>query len=270
MKIDWSSLNEVYQEFIKGLRILPGMWRPHAAWEQVAWVKPPWPEDGYVWMDFPEVIITDDGSFLYAGHGPIGHPAVAHGALPKVPWQEVEGGIAFERKLPSGIIFGGSLVKADEHTVDLRLYVDNQSGETVRGLKMQTCAYLRTVNEFAQHTNDNKYVHVAGGDWTPLSQAFKIAEPKGKYRLGWRAGKPVADLPCIIVVSSQAERLVAMTWGKDTYSMVGNPNHPCMHADPAFPDLKPGEKYAIEGKLYFFEGSIADFEKLLGQSEKGK
>jgi len=108
----------------------------------------------------------------------------------------------------------------------MHLYVSNQSRETIRGLKMQTCAYLRMVDEFAQHTNDNKYVHVAGGDWMPLPQAMKISEPKGKFRLGWRGGPPVADIPCIITVSSKAKRLVAMTWHKDTYSMVGNPGHP--------------------------------------------
>jgi len=43
-----------------------------------------------------------------------------------------------------------------------------------------------------------------------------------------------------------------------------------MHADPAFPDLKPGEKYAIDGELYFFEGSISDFEKFLRQNQKDR
>ena len=29
-----------------------------------------------------------------------------------------------------------------------------------------------------------------------------------------------------------------------------------MHADPAFPDLPPGESASIRGKLFFFEGRL--------------
>ncbi|MBI3947828.1 MAG: hypothetical protein HY321_18050 [Armatimonadetes bacterium] len=263
---DWPGLDVAYREFIKGSGIRPGMWRPHAAWEQVAWVKPPWSEEGHVWLDFPEVIIGGDGSFLYAGHGPVGHPAVTHGALPKVPWREVAGGIAFERTLPSGIAFGGSVTGRDECRIDLRLHIRNGSGETLRGVKAQTCAYLRMIDEFAQRTNSNKYVHVAGGGWMPFPEALKIPEPRGKIRLGWRGGPPLADLPWVITLSSKAEQLVAMTWHADTFSLIGNPSHPCMHADPAFPDLAPGARHAIQGSLCFFEGSIADFDTYLQQS----
>ena len=70
----------------------------------------------------------------------------------------------------------------------------------------------------------------------------------------------MADLPVAVVVSNDAERLVAMTWFDDTLSMVGNPRHPCFHADPKFPDLAPGEQASIRGKLIFFNGPLAEFE----------
>lgn len=50
-----------------------------------------------------------------------------------------------------------------------------------------------------------------------------------------------------------------MTWGKDTLSMIGNPDHPCMHADPHFPDLQPGASASVKGLLVFFEGALRDF-----------
>ena len=33
-----------------------------------------------------------------------------------------------------------------------------------------------------------------------------------------------------------------------------------MHADPGFPDLKPGERSEIQGELIFFEGGVEQFE----------
>lgn len=259
--MDWTELQRVYDEFVTGMRVVPGMWRPHAEWEQVAWISPPWSDEGYLWLDFPEVIMVGD-EFLYAGHGPLDHPAIHHGPLPKAPWYEIEAGITFDRVMPNGLAFGGKLTRgADAQTVHMSLYVRNGTSGAIHGLKMQTCAYLRQLNGFDDRTLGNKYVHVAGKGWVSLADAGEIKEETGTYRLGWRKGPAIADLPLIVSRSSEGERLVAMTWHEDTYSMVSNPNHPCMHADPAFPDLAPGEAHSIQGELIFFEGSLSEFER---------
>lgn len=252
--------HDVYTKFITGMHIVPGMWRPHAHWEQVAWVSPPWAEDGYVWLDFPEVIMRD-GEFLYAGHGPVGHPLVHHDALPRVPWIEVENGIGFERVLPGGLAFGGTLVRHGESVVDMVLVLRNGTADPLCGLKMQTCAYLRELHDFDDKTLDNKYVHVPEKGWLRFSEAPRTNLDQARYRLGWRGGPLVADRPYMVTVSPEKERLIAMTWNDDTFSLIGNPNHPCMHADPAFPDIWPGQEYTISGKLIFHEGTIETFEQ---------
>ena len=53
--------------------------------------------------------------------------------------------------------------------------------------------------------------------------------------------------------------MVGMTWHKNTHSLIGNLNHPCMHADPIFPDIEPGQERRIRGELLFFEGSLEAF-----------
>ena len=55
-------------------------------------------------------------------------------------------------------------------------------------------------------------------------------------------------------------RLLAYTWGKHTLSMVGNAARPCVHADPFFPNLEPGENATIRGRIGFFEGTLGDFD----------
>ena len=52
---------------------------------------------------------------------------------------------------------------------------------------------------------------------------------------------------------------MAIEWGEATYSLVGNPAHPCMHADPVWPDLAPGESAEIAGRLIFLDGSLDGF-----------
>ncbi len=181
---------------------------------------------------------------------------------PTIAWHEVPGGIAYERHLPNNVTFGGKITAASGG-VDLEIFITNGSSGPLNDIKLQTCFFLRAIREFSAYTADNKYVHVPERGWMPFAKARQQPAEKGKYRLGWRGGPRISDLPIMVTLSSMAERLVACTWGEDTRSLVCNPEHPCMHADPVLPDLSPGESATIRGKLIFFEGSLEDFTERL-------
>jgi hypothetical protein len=249
---------DTYETHVSGIRIVPGQWRPHYHWEQIAWISPPWPSQDYLWLDFPEAIFTDQGLMYLSAVNPAFSTVFSD--LPKVPWEERAGGIGFERKLPNGIRFGGSVTRHGEKAVDLELHIANRSEEPMTGITLQTCAYLRAIKEFAEFTTENKFVHIASRGWVSFAEAVALPEIEAPYRVGWRTrGKRMADLPVMVTVSSEAERFVAMTWGTSTLSMVSNPGHPCMHADPYFPALDPGEHASIRGKILFSEGLVSDF-----------
>lgn len=250
-------VKDTYETQAKGIRILPGHWRPHYPWEQIAWVSPSWPSQDYIWLDFPEAIFTSQG-LIFLSH--INPPIdTVYQELPQVPWRTLDNGIAFERTLPNGVRFGGSVRRANATSVDLELSLDNGSSEPLNNITMQTCAFLRGIKEFADYTVDNKQVHVKG-KWVGYSEAKEMEENGDPYRVGWRtSGKLLCDWPVMVTVSNQAERLVAMTWLDDTLSMVSNYRHPCFHADPKFRDLEPGAAQTIRGKLIFFEGPIGEF-----------
>lgn len=248
-----------YETHAKGIRILPGAWRPHYPWEQIAWVSPAWPSQEYLWLDFPEAIFVGR-SLLFLSHL---HPeaSIVYPELPPVPWRPTADGIAFVRVLPNGLEFGGSVTREDATTVRLDLRIKNGSREPLREITLQTCAYLRGIKEFADYTRDNKFVHVPDAGWIPLSQALTLPPGGSPYRAGWRTkGKPVVDWPVLVTKSNVAERWVGMTWRQDTLSLIGNPNHPCMHADPKLKDLEPGESASLRGALFFFEGPLANFD----------
>jgi hypothetical protein len=254
-----SKSGDTYETHAKGIRILPGKWRPHYPWEHIAWISPAWPSQDYLWLDFPEAIFVGQ-SLLYLSHLSPDAPTV-YAILPKSPWQEVANGVGFERRLPNGLTFGGSVTRQSETTVALELRLQNGSPEPLKNITLQTCAFLRGIKEFADYTRDNKFVHVPGTGWVTLNQARELPPGDSPYRVGWRTkGKPVADWPVMVTRSNLAERWVGMTWRKDTLSLIGNPNHPCMHADPKFKDLAPSEAAAIHGTIFFFEGKLADFD----------
>lgn len=251
---------ETYETQAKGIRILPGHWRPHYPWEHIAWISPSWPSQDYLWFDFPEAIFSSQG-LLFLSHINPPIPTV-YASLPAAPWDVQADGISFERVLPSGISFGGSLKKSAETVVDLELHIDNGSKEPLNDIELQTCAFLRGIKEFGDYTRENKFIHTPEQGWISMEAARAL--PQGgtqPYRVGWRSrGNPVSDVPMIITQSNVGDRFFALTWRESTLSMVSNPNHPCAHADPKFPNLPPGARASIAGKLVFFEGKLADFD----------
>ena len=38
----------------------------------------------------------------------------------------------------------------------------------------------------------------------------------------------------------------------------GNDKCPCAHADPSFPDTAPGDRHAVQGRIWFYEGDDID------------
>lgn len=241
-----------------GIRLFPGQWRPHYPFEQIAWLNPPWPSEDYVWLDFPEALFAN-GDLLYLSHVNPAFPA-RFPDLPRVEWQQNENSLHFTRLLPNGLRFGGSLQVIEDSVVALTLFLENGSEARLKEIRLQTCAYLRQLKEFAQFTLSNKYVHLPRGGWAPLPEAHQAPE-LGRYRQGFRGSGPqVADLPVLATISANGERLLAMTWYEATISLGSNPGHPCMHADPGFPELAPGARETIRGELIFFDGSLAQFE----------
>ncbi|HOJ33893.1 MAG TPA: hypothetical protein PKY35_03390 [Candidatus Hydrogenedentes bacterium] len=247
-----------YENEAKGIRIFPGLWRPHYPWEHIAWISPSWPSQDYIWLDFPEAIFTDKGLIFLSHINP--QVKSEYHDLPSVPWQTQADGICFERELPNGVKFGGSISQKSPNQIELRLTLFNGLKEPLRDITLQTCAFLRAIREFSDFTRDNKLVFIKDTGWTPLSQAMNFQEIDAPYRVGWRIrGRRLADLPIILTLSNQEERFFAFTWGKSTLSMVGNPNHPCVHADPCFPDLEPGQEAQIRGVICFVEGNVEEF-----------
>lgn len=261
-------MTETYETHAKGIRILPGQWRPHYRFEQIAWVSPPWPSQDYIYLDFPEAIFSSLG-LLYLSHVNPPIPTVFTD-LPPVPWQSADNRLSFERQLPNDVVFGGSLATSDPSIVEMELFIHNGTAQPIRDIKLQTCAFLRGIREFSAHSMSNKYVHVADKGWIPFEAAQNETATSGRYRLGWRGGAEITDLPVLVTVSEQESRMVGMTWHEHTCSLIGNPLHPCMHADPFFPDLEPGQKARIQGELLFFEGSLASFEKWFRQRSTGQ
>jgi hypothetical protein len=64
----------------------------------------------------------------------------------------------------------------------------------------------------------------------------------------------IFDCPIAAVHSADSSRWIITGWD-DCINAWGNEDCPCMHADPIFPECKPGETVQLSGKIWFYEGS---------------
>lgn len=252
-------MGDTYETDAKGIRIVPGQWRPHYPWEHIAWVSPSWPCQDYLWLDFPETIVSD-GGVVYVSHlnPEIPLEEVKFGPLPRVPWREVEGGLTYERTLPSGLWFAGRVTKASESKVALGITVGNKGKGTFSGLSLRTCLFLRASREFNQHTNENKFAHFRNEGWVSYDAAVRRGLSLQYHGFG-EEDPTFPDLSVTLCVSGIAQRVVAMTWFEDTFQFGGNLARPCLHADPKVPNLAPGAKVDLRGEIVFFEGTLDGF-----------
>jgi len=183
----------------------------------------PWDSSSYVVMDLPEAIFSNLG-LTYLAHTHI--PTIfekENVKLDRMEWtRNADGSLSLIRKLPNGITYR-AWARAYSGEVRMELELTNGTKEPLSGLKVQQCLMLKGAKGFDTQTNDNKR----------FDSPYAIAHDTSKTR--W-----------IVHAWSRPQRV----WG--------NPPCPCLHSDPQFPDLKPGESARLIGRIWFHEGPEID------------
>ena len=179
----------------------------------------PWDANSYVVVDVPEAIWSNLG-LTYLAHRHIDTIWSKQGIeLEKLEWNRREdGGFDIERKLPNGIAFGVK-VRPTKDAVLMEMWLANGTDENLTDLRIQNCVMTKMAKGFEQQTNDNK----------------------------------VLTNPYVACKSSDGKRWIITAW-QGCRNLWANEKCPCFHSDPKFPDLEPGQKETLRGRLSFYEG----------------
>ncbi len=178
----------------------------------------PWDKAGYIVVDVPEAIFSNLG-LLFLAHTHI--PSIwdqQNIVIENVDWlRRPDGSLASLWRLPNNVSFGADLRIVNQQ-VAMELWLRNGTGEPLRGLRTQVCVLTRGAVDFAAATNDNKILR-----------------------------QPVAG-----VRSRDGRRSILTEWER-CGRVWGNPNCPCFHSDPVFPDCPPNEEVRLKGRIWFQE-----------------
>ncbi len=186
---------------------------------------PPWDANSYVVVDVPEAIWSNLG-LTYLAHKHIDTIWSKQGIeLEKLEWnRHPDGGLDIERKLPNGIAFGVK-VQPTKDAVLMEMWLANGTAEKLTDLRIQNCVMTKMAKGFEQQTNDNK----------------------------------VLTNPYVACRSSDGKRWIITAW-ESCHNPWANDKCPCFHSDPKFPDLEPGQKETLRGRLSFYESEDIEAE----------
>ena len=204
------------------IAFLDGAMRPQR--ETKFSVFPPWDDGGYAVVDVPEAIWSGSGAgrgLLYLAHTHVDTFWSKQGVeLPKLEWKRSGDSILeIERTLPNRVTFGARVEKRPD-LVEMELWLENRSGQSLEGLNVQNCVMLKELKGFAALNNENKEF------------ASPFAACRDEKGTRW-----------VITGWTQCQR----PWA--------NANCPCLHADPQFANCAPGETVRLRGLVAFYEGA---------------
>ncbi len=187
-------------------------------------VFPPWSKSGYIVVDFPEALWSQHG-LVYLAHTHIPTVWDKKGIkLERQDWKRKKDGLLESRRvLPNKLEFTARVLPRKE-SVDMELRLENGTDERFTDLRTQICVLLKGAPQLNDLTNDNK----------------KIVGP------------------AVAVRARDAARWVVTAW--DRARPWNNERCPCMHSDPVFPDLDPGKKATVRGRIFFYEGDDIEAE----------
>ena len=178
------------------------------------------PGGGYVVIDLPEAVWCDK-QLVYLAHRHIPTKWEKQGIpLDRIDWTRGAGGVlTSQRTLPDGLAFSVRVEPTrDGATMELRLR--NGTDRKLGGLWAQVCVLLKGAPGFNRQTHDNK--------------------------------RKIDGAGVCAVRSEDGRRWIATVFEKPR--LWENPPCPCIHADPLFPDLEPGQEAVSRGRLFVYDG----------------
>lgn len=185
----------------------------------------PWDEQSYVVVDLPEALWSNLG-LTYLAHTHVDTIWTKQKIeLPAQEWQRHDdGSLTLERKLPNGIVYRAA-AKPVRGAVEMELTLVNGTDAKLSDLRVQNCVMLKGARGFEGQANDNK----------------KFVSP------------------FVAVRDAAGDKWIITAWER-CHNAWGNAPCPCLHSDPKFADLAPGESQTIRGWLWFYQGSAIDVE----------
>ena len=246
-------------------------------------ITSPWKGGGFLYLNFPE----------HLEYNPVGNTILRHYDSIPNPWiispDSCQASFRVESLALKDVYVEAFTRVLDDRNfpfdvrgVHVAMRIINHGSKTLPVIRPLICNQFRDLTGFPQHHHDFKNNHIIVNEkiialselpTKNMNTTFKGCVVKSSPQRDTRAEKNGGliekdmDMALSVVTSMDHERKVIFWWtpGK---SMIANSFIPCIHADPYFGTLKPGEEAYAEGLILFTEGKIKPIVNYLKKKER--
>ena len=246
-------------------------------------VTPPWDDGGVLYLNFPE----------HLEYNPVGNTILRHYDSIPNPWIISPDGKQASFRVQSlalkdvfvesfARVMDDRSIPVEARGVHVAMKIINHGSETLPVIRPLICNQFRDLTGFPQRHHDFKHTYlVIDGRVTALADlptedpetTFKgcVVEgcPQRDTRSERNGGLIEEDMDAALsVVTSLDQQRKVIFWWTPGKSMIANSFIPCIHADPYFGTLKPGEEAYAEGMILFTEGEVEPIINYLKSLER--
>jgi hypothetical protein len=234
-------------------------------------INAPWENGGVLYLNFPE----------HLEYNPVGNTILRHYDSIPNPWIISPDGKQASYSVQSlslKDVYVESFARVmhegdfpfDAQGVYVAMKIINHGSQTLPVIRPLICNQFRDLTGFPQRHHDFKHNYIVIKDQITsladlptenINTTFKGCVVEGCPQRDTRAEKNGGliekdmDAAISIATSLDQERKVIFWWNPGK-SMIANSFIPCIHADPYFGTLKPGEEAYAEGLILFTKGDI--------------
>jgi hypothetical protein len=247
-------------------------------------INSPWENGGTLFMHFPE----------HLEYNPVGNTILRHYDSIPTPWVISPDGTQASYRVESPALKNVTVesfvrkVSADDLPfnvpgVILAMHIINKGTVTLPVIRPLICVQYGGLSGFPGRM-DHNYEHnfiVMDGQLKALSDLI-TSDPQTTFKGCVVRGCPQHDtrseaagglIPgemdlALSIVSSNDNKRKIIIWWTPGKSMIANARIPCMHADPYFGTLKPGQDAYAEGLILFTETDPAPIIKFLTEKDR--
>lgn len=229
-------------------------------------IVPPWVDGGYLEINLPEHLERVPG-----GHGVLRH----NDRDPRGHWTVSSDGDRAVLDVPSPTISGVSVLGTakvrNQERIDLTMRITNASRSALTLPKALYCNHYASLTGFPQHVrqpdvpfdNFHRTYVVSDGQVKALSEmptrnpqatrkgAIVRGCPQNEARFAKNAGGFIEagiDAAIAGITSRDAKRSLIVAWSPGK-SLLSNAYIPCLHADPYYGEIAPGDSATAKGVI---------------------
>ena len=246
-------------------------------------INAPWENGGDLYMNFPE----------HLEYNPVGNTILRHfDAIPN-PWIISPDGkqasyrvqsLALENVYVESFarVMNEGEIPLDAQGVHVAMRIVNHGSKTLPVIRPLICNQFKGLTGFPQRHHDFQHTHIVMDDKIIALADLTTEDPETTFKGCVVKGCPQRDTRserngglieqdmdvALSVVTSLDEQRKVIFWWNPGKSMIANSFIPCIHADPYFGTLKPGEESFAEGLILFSEGDIQPIVNYLKEKTK--